>query len=795
MTKFKILISFLLLLLFYVTTNAQTIKGRVVEIGDKKEKLAIAGATVVWIGTTHGIGTDSDGYFQISKSGISDQRLVVSFLGYKNDTIPVKKEDVYFEIVIVPSSTQLKGVVISENAGSYISKMDPRKVENITTGELYRAACCNLSESFETNASVDVSYSDAITGAKQIQMLGLSGIYSQLQTENIPLLRGMASTYGLNYIPGSWMESIQISKGTSSVVNGYESITGQINVEYKKPATSDKLFVNIYANEHQRMEANVNVAHNFSEKFSTMLMLHGDDFQNKINNVNTTQINSGGQKVTMPENFMDLPLLRTLSIFNRWDYINKGKYVSRFGIKYMKEDRTGGTIDFNKNTFELDTAKINAKTLPYGFGLKTERAEAFWKNGIMFANKPYKSIGLIVSAVSHNQSGFFGVNNYSGHEQSLYANLIYQSIINNTNHKFSTGFSYLYDKYREAYDQTQFRYIYQVATYLPGEAASMHDITSLYDYKRVKYNWDRTESVPGAFFEYTYTPSAKFTAIAGIRADYHNKYGAFVTPRINLKYKIDSTTIIRGSAGLGYRTANIIAENMSILASQRIIEVVGNLDQEKAINFGVNLSKSFKLFTRKAEFDVDVYRTNFMNQVVVDMDKDPTTVYFYNLDGKSYANSYQVQVSFDPFKRFTTLLAFRINDAKSSSDGIVQPKLLQNKYKGLVSLSYETKYDKWKFDLTTQIIGPARISPQSKMPEIVRRDYQTTPIYSLVNAQITRKFKYFSVYLGAENALNYKQKDPITEPFIPYHTHFDTTMAWGPIIGRTVYAGFRFSIK
>jgi hypothetical protein len=788
-----------LMCLMIGSLRGQNVVGYVYEVDGNNERSYLPGVNVVWLGTNTGTATDEKGRFVLSRSGITSTQLVVSLVGFRTDTVELKKELTKIDIRLETTVTQFKEVEINAKVGNtYISRLSPRKVQVITEGELQRAACCNLSESFETNASVDVSYSDAITGAKQIQLLGLSGIYSQIQAENIPSIRGMASAYGLNYIPGPWMESIQISKGTASVINGYESITGQINVEYKKPHDADKFYLNLFGNSKGRIEANLSSGFELNDKWSTLLLVHGDYFGNKINKINTTTIKVEGEKQTLDENFMDIPLLNTINLFNRWEYHSK-RYETRFGVKYLSENRNGGTLDFDKDSFVLDTAKINDKALPYGFELKTRRAEAFWKNGIMFPDKEWKSMGIIFSGVNHDQEGFFGVNNYYGKERSFYANTIYQSIIGNTNHKFSTGLSYLYDDFKEGYDQIQFTYIYQ--TLPPDQTPTKEQVTTLSpdtDLTPVNYNFDRTESVPGAFFEYTYTYLDKITFIAGIRADHHNRYGWFITPRANLRYQITESAVLRISGGLGYRSANIISENISLLASQRIIEVKGDLNQEKAANYGISFMKEFRLFKRPAEFDLDLYRTDFINQVILDTDTDPTSAFFYNLeeDGKSYANSLQTQVTFEPINRLSLLMAFRLNDTWQTINGELRTRSFVNKYKGLITLSYTTNFEIWKFDLTGQFNGSARISDQELMPEIVRRDYETTPAYFVLLAQITKKFKHnFEVYAGGENLTGFLQEDPITEPFIPYHTHFDAMMVWGPIVGPTVYAGLRFTIK
>lgn len=760
-----------LLLLNTTFLFSQNISGNIYEINNKKEKASIVGVNIYWIGTTLGTTTNIDGKFKLSAKDIKDRRLVMKMLGFKTDTLTVNGNN-NISHQMITENQQLSAVEISVRNDSYISKLNARKVEVITTGELFKAACCNLSESFETNASVDVSYSDAITGAKQIQMLGLSGIYSQIQTENFPSVRGMASTFGLNYIPGSWMESIQIAKGTSSVVNGFESITGQINVEYKKPVNSEKLFVNIYANNKARFETNITTAYKLNDKLSTMLMLHTDNFNRKIDNNN--------------DNFMDLPILNTINIFNRWDYMIPGKFTSRFGVKYMEEHRDGGTMDYDKSTFVDDTAKINKWAQPYGFNLTTRRGEIFWKNGIIFPSRPLTSLAIIINATNHEQKGYFGINNYYGRERTLYANLLYSSIISNKDHKFTTGLSYMLDNNVESYNQKLYVYNYQV--FNNSDLFTVHHSVNNY------YNLDREESIPGAYFEYTYSHNDKITVIAGIRADHHNKYGTFYTPRLNIRYHFNPLTVIRGSVGYGYRTANVISENLSLLASQRNFVFESDLKQEKALNFGINFSKEFSLFGRKAEFDIDLYRTNFENQVIVDLERIPTVVYFYNLDGKSYSNSYQVQLSMEPLKSLTLLVAYRINDVKTTIDGVLLERPFVNKYKGLITSSYATRFDKWKFDFTTQFNGSARLPNQSLMPAKIKRA-DTTPEYVIFNAQITRKFKHFDVYLGGENLGNFTQTDPITEPFAPYHSHFDTTMTWGPVSGTTIYAGLRCTLK
>ena len=777
--QFRFIYILFLLVVFAHPSTGQNITGFIYEKLAGNPKSPLVGVNVFWAGTTKGTFTDEKGKFHISKQGVNDALLVVSMLGYRKDTIKVTDDSMKLEFELLPDKQQLGEVEVKgKQDNSFISRMRTQSTTVITTGELQRAACCNLAESFETNASVDVSYSDAISGARQIQLLGLSGIYSQVMTENVPLLRGLATSYGLNYIPGSWMESIQVAKGTSSVVQGYESITGQINVEYKKPESSEKLFLNVYGNSNLRAEINADGAVKINDKLSTSLLLHAATFQNKFDR------NDDG--------FMDLPRFTTITAMNRWDYIVPNKWVSRFGFKYLYEDRNGGQLTFDKSTWNTDTTGITNDSKKYGIGVKTNRIEGFWKNGIFIGPGGKSSLGLILSGINHQQDAFYGINLYHGHEQNLNANLIFTSSFNAGKHKISTGMSYFVDDYSENYVQTRLEYRYQ--TLPPDSTATDADLFTLVNDSVYTYLEDRNEWNTGAFFEYTFDISNKFALIAGLRGDYDNRFGFLVTPRLHLRVNLAKDVTLRTSVGKGYRSPNLLAENSAVFVSQRVLYFAPNLGNEEAWNYGLNFAWNFILFKQKAELSIDAYRTSFVKQIVVDQDSLPTAVFFYNLDGKSYANSLQAQLTFSPVKQFTITAAFRYNDVMITEGGVLRQKAMVSQYKGLLSLSYATKFDKWKFDLTGQLNGPARIPDTDKMPAKLQRPAYS-PVWINLLAQITRKFKHFDIYLGGENLTNFRQMDPISEYWKPYHTHFDGSMVWGPVVGITVYAGIRLTIK
>lgn len=715
--------------------------GHPAEHDAKPASQRLAFANVYWIGGQQSSVTDENGEFKIPVSPNGEKKLVASYVGYANDTLTVEEGQRRIDFVLKPNTTLEAVTIDGGQDGSFVSKMNTIKTEITTETGLQKLACCNLSESFENSATVDVGYADAVSGAKKIQMLGLSGIYSQLLLENVPTMRGVASNYGLNYIPGSWMQSIQVSKGASGVINGYESTTGQINVEYKKPEqTQEKLFVNLYGSDDARFEGNVNAVFKLNDHVSTMLLTHGSFNQMKIDH------NKDG--------FMDIPIGWQANITNRWVFDDKHQGHTQVLLNYMQEDRKGGQLSY------YDPPEGNTAFL-YGTNVMTRRGQAIVKSGFRF-HKPYQSLGIIASGTWHDQQSVFGRKQYDATQTSGYANIIYQTIIGNTNHMISTGASFNLDDTRESLNDSAF---------------------------------GRTEVIPGAFGQYTYILPEKINLILGFRADYHNMYGLLLTPRMHFRWNITEQTTLRASAGRGFRSPNLLAENMSFLASNRLLQFNEDFRMEQAWNYGLNVTQDFNIDEhRKITLSADFYRTDFVNRIVVDMDQDVHKIVFYNLQGKSYSNSFQADVTVQPLKRFDIALAFRWNDSKSTYAGKLVETPFVSKYKGLLTVSYATKFEKWKFDATAQYNGPSRLPYTGSSPEpYARPDY--SPEYYILHAQITKKFRLLDIYLGAENLLDYRQHHPIVSADNPDSPYFDASMIWGPLMGRTVYAGLRLKIK
>ena len=740
-------------LLLPLTAFAQQFsKGTVVD----EANLPLMGAEVYWNGTEIGVSTDDNGTFTLKRTENSNT-LVISYIGYKTKTIKVTNSEA-LHIQLEPQSA-LEEVVVTQKRGNTMkSQWQVANLHTMSSGELLKAACCNLSESFSTNPSIDVNFSDAVTGNKQIKMLGLTSPYILMAEENIPAMRGASQAYGLSFVPGTWIESIQITKGAGSVINGYESISGQINYEIEKPINARPFFLNLYTSEDSRYELNAHTKVKLSDKWATSLLAHGNVRQRKSDH------NHDG--------FIDNPIGNQINLLNRWQYSNAEKgWVSFVNLNYMKDERQAGQIGYNPQT---DKGTTNA----WGSEVNSERFTLSNKIGYVFPNTTYKSIGLQNSFQSHRQDSYFGLNSYDIHQKSWYGNLIYNSIIGNTQHKFATGLSGTYDDYNE-----------QLTT------------------SALAGDFSRIDRSVGAFFEYTYDNSSNFSFVAGIRADSHNNLGNFITPRFHLRYNPWKEATFRLSAGRGKRAANVIAENQQLLASSRQLHIIGGdggklygLNPEIAWNYGASFLQAFKIWGKNAELSVDLYRTHFDNQVVVDLDHSPQQALFYNLNGKSFANSLQAEVSITPVKGLDFKAAYKYYDVQTQFTKGQLEKTLTPKHRWFANIAYETadthenNHSQWKFDVTFNWLGEQRLPSTATNPLPYRlSDY--APSFATLNAQITRVFsKTFEVYVGGENITNYKQANGILAADAPFGAYFDSTMQYAPAFGQMYYAGMRFKL-
>lgn len=643
-------------------------------------------------------------------------------------------------------STTLEAVTVKARSGGK-SQLKITNTEMIGQGELIRAACCNLGESFTTNPSVDVSYSDAATGARQIKLLGLSGIYVQMLTENMPNLRGASIPYSLGYVPGPWLQSIQVSKGASSVKNGYESTTGQINIEYLKPQGTEGLRANAYLDSDLKQEVNVDGSIHLTERLSTSTLFH---FENRQTDHDSNE-----------DGFMDMPKLRQFNGMWRMAYVSP-IWISQFSFKGLRDERESGMSHHYKSPLTIDH---------YGIRVNTNRYEVQWKNGFTLDRNHNTSLALMMNGSWHDANNLFGKRKYDVTQKNGYAQLMFETDFSDA-HNLSVGVSVNHDDYAETYD------------------------TGMEIFPRysgfVSHN---SETTTGIYAQYTYKLGDKLTVMPGVRWDHSSEYGSFWTPRLHVKYTPWEFFTLRASVGKGYRSPHALAENVSLLASGKEIIIEDRLKQEEAWNSGFSASLNIPIAERNLEVNVDYYYTDFKNQMVIipDGKAGNNTFAFCNLAGKSYSHTAQIDATYPFFEGFTATGAFRYTDSRVTYDGELRRRPLTSRYKGLLTLGYKTPLELWHFDLTGSVNGPCELYGR-KDSSSAGGGWERTPAYFQLQAQITREFRLFSIYIGGENLTNYTIKDPIRSASNPWSSSFDATQIWGPTNGAMGYIGIRFKV-
>lgn len=725
----KYLIGFFAL---FLTLNVSAQLNGVVFGSDTKKREKIVGAKLYFKNAKMGVRTDEEGKFKVILPKNLPDTMIVSAMGYFNDTVIVDKKDRFSAMDITLYSSHLLPEVVVEarKSTNSILKLKVLHIEQIDAGELRKAACCNLSESFETNASVDVNITDAVSGAKKIEMMGLNGVYTQLQLENIPFLRGLESSLGLTSLSGTWIESIQITKGTGNVVNGYESMAGLVNMEVKKPREMEKIYLNGYINRFGRAEINFNSGFRLNKKWTSGWLIHAS--------TNPLEIDEN------KDGFRDMPIGQNVGVMNRYDYRGK-KMEAQLGVNFYWDHKKGGQLSEISNPFQVD---INARHI-----------DVFAKTGF-FMKKPLHSLGFVYNLKYQALDAKFGLRKYTGTEKRGYFNMIYDGIFGNSSHKFKTGASFVYVDYLQSLNSNRY---------------------------------DFMELVPGAFFEYTYT-GARVSAVLGVRGDYHNTFGVQGIPRAHFKFILSEYTDLRITGGKGWRTPNYMVDNISLLANSKAWVLQADFQPEISWNYGGSIVQRFKMMKQKGSIAVDFYQTRFVNQLIVDRDQSFNAIVFDNLNGESVSNSLQAEVKLPFGKQFEMKLAYKWLDVKADFGGQKRQKIMVPEHRGMINLSYKTRNKKWEFDITGTFFGEARL-PTMQLPDGTLTQNEKSKPYPILNAQVTYKIKKWDIYLGGENLTNSIQKNPIIDAKNPFSTTFDATRVWAPIYGMNIYVGFRFSIK
>ena len=782
----KSIILFIALFLPFVAMAQRTLTGKVTDVNNGQP---LVGATLFWKNTTAGATSTADGSYSIKRvHGFNT--LVVDYLGYDLLEIEVEEKGVStLNIELTPSAVDIDEVVVEgQQRGNYAKTTGITRQEQISFAGLCKMACCSLAESFENSASVTVGYSDAISGARQIKMLGLAGTYTQILDENRPIMQGAGATYGLSYTPGMWLNSIQVSKGVASVTAGHEAITGQINLEHRKPTDDERFFLNLYFDNEMRPEINISSAIPLTpdKSLSTVIMAHGS-------------LDTSHHDMNF-DGFADMPKANQINIANKWLWQNSDGIQLRWGWKVVNENRVGGQMDYREDLF--DQMMQNPLETPYGSKIHNRNINAYMKLGIPVGyertftgnaeDAVQNNIAMILDYDNYLTDSYFGVNNVDVTEQTLRFNATYAHYFTQRS-SLNAGVS----AYARMMDND---YLQQDASSGIAEPKWM-------------MNGKATLAEPGIFAEYTYNNDDKFSWVVGLRGDYSIVNGKYyydakpeilITPRTHIRWAITPRTTLRASAGMGYRRQNLVTDNIWIMTSSRNI-VTDNLndDMERAATFGGSLAQTFSLAgDDQATISVDYFRTQFFNTMVFDQERGDNTTHIYNTDGKSYTDNYQIDFNWTPFRGFDLFATFRYTNAMMTleQDGkkILVERPLTSRYKGLINIQYAVQ--RWVFDVTAQMNGPVRLPELNGDMDAAVNNPTLSPTYPMYFAQVSYKMSNLTLYAGCENIANYLQgvnggnKPIIMEGNTAYNPGFNSSMVWGPLMGRKFYVGLRLNI-
>ncbi len=721
-----------LIALFPLFIHAQIKLEILGKVGGKIEALPNAG--VFLNGKLLGIA-DEQGRFLVKSSNFGDT-VTATFAGYQSANFIVGSAKIG-QIILNPMLIQEVDVIEVQEAIKLSTKSLSLEYQ-INRKELRRAACCNLSESFENNPSIDVAFADAITGTKTIEMLGLSGKYIQTQIELIPFLRGIQVKRGWAYIPGTWVNSLQLTKGIGSVANGHESMSGQLNIELIKPMRDSGTVVNVYFNQTGRSEFNVTNVYPLNPNWSTATLIHASGSTPEIDRNN--------------DGFLDMSAGHLYSVLNRWQWLGKNGWEGQFGGRWVEDFQSGG---------QLSNTEIPN---PWRLRRDSRGGNFFAKLGLIWPSKPNNSLGFI-------------------------ANVNYQEMFANYGSRYVNAFQ------NGANVQAIFDYLSQKGGGVKVGAQIYYDQYRLLANPQYQdLAGDQLEINRALFAEYNWQPNERFNLLMGLRQDFHNLFGSRLSPRLHLRYAILPQTILRASTGSGFRSPQAWLENTELLASARQI----NLNQllpffhyrpnaEEAWNHGFSVQHQFKWNYRPATLVLDYFYTYFNNRQIVDMDVNSYEFQIFSREKQSFSHSAMVQLDYELKRRMSLRVAYKFTNAITDFSISRLQDSFVSKHRGFIAWFYETR-NQWGFDLSLNWQGPKRL------PINDRGDNQnTSPSFALINTQIKKQWaKKLETYIGVENLLNFMQPNPIINPSHPFEQGFDATQIWGPIMGAIIFVGCNY---
>ncbi len=751
MKRIEKIIIFLSLIINTLSLTAQTlqVEGNIWD-ADKKEVVPFASVAVV--NTSFAATTNEQGFFSLVMPIETAQiaNLVVSCVGYKNDTISLKKwlkkdESKLFLKVFLQNSQQIfSEVVVTGTMKERIQMDSPVPIEVYTPTFFKRNPTPNLFSALENINGVRPQLNCSVCNTGDIHINGMEGGYTMVMIDGMPIVSALATVYGLMGIPNAMVQRIEVIKGPASTLYGSEAVGGLINVITKNPNNAPLFSVDVNTSGYQ--ELNIDVSTKAKMKRATMLLSANYFNFDKLWDINQ-------------DNFTDVTLQKRFSIFNKWNFERKYNRLSSIALRYFTENRWGGALQWNELLRGSDSV--------YGESIYTNRFELIGKYQLPTDEKLMLSYSYNV----HQQNSFYGTTPYEARQQIGFTQLTWDK--NFTHHDILAGLAFRYTFYD---DNT-------TATEQPSNIL-----------------------LPGVFVQDEIRFSEIHKVLIGLRYDYNSAHGSIFTPRLNYQWKASEQHNFRLSLGNGYRIVNVFSEDHAALTGARKVEMTEALRPERSYN--VNLNYTNRTFFKGGflNFDASIFYTHFTNRIVADYDTDPNKIIYDNLKGFAISKGLTLNSDWNftnglKIMAGVTLMDVYTQEHNAQDEWIKTRQLHASPFSGTWTVSYALPKWNINFDYTGNFYSPMRLPI---LPDDFRPEY--SPWFSVQNVQMTKKWgNKIEIYGGIKNLLNFLPQNPIMRPFDPFDKQvnidnpfgytFDPNYGYAPLQGRRIFLGMRYQLN
>ncbi|WP_242927352.1 TonB-dependent receptor [Pontibacter vulgaris] len=743
-----------LLLIFPLAVFAQqgSIKG---EVRSKGQPLPYA--SIGLEGTSLGATAGANGHFEMQQVPPGMYKLIVTAVGYKPFSKSITVNDgevVSIKAELEESTSRLQEVVVTGTMRETYLLESPVAVEIYTPKYFQKNPTPALFEALEVVNGVQPQINCNVCGTGDIHINGMEGAYTMVLIDGMPIVSALATVYGLNSIPNSLIERVEVVKGPASTLYGSEAVAGLINVITKSPAKAPRLAADVFYTSQKELNADFGISQRFKSA-STILSANYFRYQDR------RDVND--------DNFTDIPLQHRISLFNKWSFNRQSKRTAELAARYYYEDRFGGELQWSPAYRGGDSI--------YGESVYTRRYELLGAYQL-----PVKeNLLLSYSFNDHLQNSAYGTTTYKGQQRVLFGQLVWDKPLGER-HNLLLGTAYRYTFYDDNTPATQ-----------QSDAAAGIANKPVYT------------SLPGVFLQDEFKASTSTTLLAGLRYDYNSEHGSILTPRFNTKWSPDEHNTFRLSLGNGYRVVNLFTEDHAALTGAREVVIANALKPEKSYNASLNYQRYINLNGGYLELEGTAFYTYFTNKIVADFLTDNNKIIYDNLSGyaisKGVAMDAEVAFTF-PLKINAGLTLMDVYQVEKAGEGNKErvPQLHAPKFSSTFAASYQFKSLGLTLDYTGSIKGPMYLPVQEN-------DFRPdqSPWFTLQNLQLTKTLPGgLEVYGGVKNIFDFMPKHPLMRPFDPFDKQvtvdnpnnytFDTEYNFAPLQGRRTFIGLRYTL-